>query len=600
MDSVNPLNLSDLIDELRSLDLGHLIDSPKFVICGSPSCGKSSVLDALINVPFPTSETPCTAFPTEIIFRRSPIASCHVSLEPAASLSKSIRQELEGFAGDNFHWRKLPELISRAKKWMGITGSLPASAANVLKVVISKPDHSNMTFVDLPGLYDPADADDPRRLMVSALVQRYLKDPINVILPVIGAETNDSPDGLLRFVEHFDPRHERTLAIVTQLDRLAQISDKTEMFLRLLNDQPLPLGFHALVNRSSETNDISRAERNKREKDFFGRGKWATASRKFVGSGSLLLRLESLVEDHIKRHLSVTMGCITKGVLDCQRRLGDLGHPRATLKEQRGYLFNVSGNFERITSQALNGMYVNDFFVGKDTLENPRKIRAIINSLNETFLEIMRSKGCRRRIVDQRLLPQSTPVETPSYYQEAPEPETVYRADLELEIEDKLRQGRSIESPGYANPLAVGDLFRHQSSMWEALAEDHLLMVSECVRHFVELLLNHLTSEHTCKKLMTMVFDSALEKMKNDMFQKLQELNSYHQRRRPIPLDERLLASRQRIQFDHADRSKPGNTKGGASEIIDLVQTYYNVGASFPFGNTDHIRWPCRRSLTTS
>ncbi len=57
--------LLDVIDEIRDFDIHHNIDLPQLVVCGDQFSGKSSVLEAISEIPFPRGENTCTRFVTE-------------------------------------------------------------------------------------------------------------------------------------------------------------------------------------------------------------------------------------------------------------------------------------------------------------------------------------------------------------------------------------------------------------------------------------------------------------------------------------------------------------------------------------------------------
>jgi hypothetical protein len=76
MDTVNGLfpegirELVDAVEPLRRLGLGQSLgqNSPRIVVCGNRSTGKSSVLEALTGIPFPVGnglDDKCTSFPIE-------------------------------------------------------------------------------------------------------------------------------------------------------------------------------------------------------------------------------------------------------------------------------------------------------------------------------------------------------------------------------------------------------------------------------------------------------------------------------------------------------------------------------------------------------
>lgn len=76
----------------------------------SRSSGKSSVLEALTQLPFPRNPDLCTTFPTQITFRNalqertivSIIPAPSSNLERAAELRKYKREYLQSFSGDEF------------------------------------------------------------------------------------------------------------------------------------------------------------------------------------------------------------------------------------------------------------------------------------------------------------------------------------------------------------------------------------------------------------------------------------------------------------------------------------------------------------------
>src|SRR4051812_22272475 len=64
-------DILDIIDSLRSQGISQYVDLPQICVCGDQSSGKSSVLEAISGVAFPTKDALCTRFATELILRRS-------------------------------------------------------------------------------------------------------------------------------------------------------------------------------------------------------------------------------------------------------------------------------------------------------------------------------------------------------------------------------------------------------------------------------------------------------------------------------------------------------------------------------------------------
>ena len=52
--------IMDLVDRLRRAGLSSVLKLPQIVVCGDQSSGKSSVLEAITEIPFPRKENLCT------------------------------------------------------------------------------------------------------------------------------------------------------------------------------------------------------------------------------------------------------------------------------------------------------------------------------------------------------------------------------------------------------------------------------------------------------------------------------------------------------------------------------------------------------------
>jgi hypothetical protein len=51
-----------IVDKLRHTGLSGIVELPQLVVCGDQSSGKSSVLEAITEIPFPRKENLCTRF----------------------------------------------------------------------------------------------------------------------------------------------------------------------------------------------------------------------------------------------------------------------------------------------------------------------------------------------------------------------------------------------------------------------------------------------------------------------------------------------------------------------------------------------------------
>lgn len=56
----------DTVTQIRKCGLDSILSLPQLVVCGDQSAGKSSVLEALTEIPFPRADNLCTRFATEV------------------------------------------------------------------------------------------------------------------------------------------------------------------------------------------------------------------------------------------------------------------------------------------------------------------------------------------------------------------------------------------------------------------------------------------------------------------------------------------------------------------------------------------------------
>jgi GTPase SAR1 family protein len=114
---------------------------PQLVVCGDQSAGKSSVLEALTEIPFPRNDNLCTRFATEIILRRAEIESLTIKVIPDDNRINTEKDVIRSFAETITDFAELPEIMDRAMEVMGIgADSARAFAKDVLSVEIEGPD----------------------------------------------------------------------------------------------------------------------------------------------------------------------------------------------------------------------------------------------------------------------------------------------------------------------------------------------------------------------------------------------------------------------------------------------------------------------------
>ncbi|EOD49567.1 putative dynamin family protein [Neofusicoccum parvum UCRNP2] len=332
-------SLLDAIDELRAHGISKHINLPQLIVCGDQSSGKSSLLEAITHLPFPTKDGICTTFATEVALRRSPGSSVKITITPGASRSDADAARLRRFTATFTNAADFPALIDSAKQCMNPSDPEhdKSISDDVLHLDISGPAWPPLTIVDLPGLIQTETrgqtAADKRT--VRALVRSYMQNPRSVVLAVVSAINDFANQGILSLAREVDPHGTRTLGIITKPDRVV------------------------------------------------------------VGSGD-----EAVAQ--IRRELPVLIEEIRKGIADCKDDLDRLGEPRVTPKDHRAYLVSISKAFERMTLEAVNGLYQNSFFTEPEEESQERRLRAVIQNSNDEFARVMRAYGHLREITDRK------------------------------------------------------------------------------------------------------------------------------------------------------------------------------------------------------
>jgi hypothetical protein len=178
LQSTEHRDLLDIIDRLRSQSISQFVDLPQIIVCGDQSSGKSSVLEAISGMSFPTKDNLCTRFATELILRRSHSVGVNVDINPGPDRSNDEKKRLKAFCC-TLTDLDIGRVVEDAKDAMGLNENHKVFSTDILRVEISGPSQPHLTMVDLPGLFLAGNKDQTEQdsQLVKSLVLAYMRKP---------------------------------------------------------------------------------------------------------------------------------------------------------------------------------------------------------------------------------------------------------------------------------------------------------------------------------------------------------------------------------------------------------------------------------------
>ncbi|CAN1217798.1 Dynamin-related protein 4C [Linum perenne] len=215
-DKIRPL--LDAIDKLRHLNVAAKegIQLPTIVVVGDQSSGKSSVLESLAGISLPRGQGICTRVP--LIMR----LHHHSAPTPVLSLEYSFNGSTKTVPTDE---TSVAVAINTATE--EIAGAGKGISNNPLTLIVRKNGVPDLTMVDLPG------------------ITRYIKPEESIILNVLSATVDFSTCESIRMSQKVDKTGDRTLAVVTKVDKSPEgLLEKV-----MADDVGIGLGYVCVRNR---------------------------------------------------------------------------------------------------------------------------------------------------------------------------------------------------------------------------------------------------------------------------------------------------------------------------------------------------------------
>ncbi|TGO86919.1 hypothetical protein BPOR_0266g00020 [Botrytis porri] len=500
----------DTVAHLRKCGLENTLPLPQLVVCGDQSAGKSSVLEALTEIPFQRNDNLCTRFATEISLRNADTKTLTIKIIPDDERPSKEQAMLKEFVESITNFDDLPRIMDLAMEAMGISANIDpnapprAFARDVLSIEFCGPDCPQLTLVDLPGLIasETVEATAADVETVAAITEHYIKQPRTICLAVVSAKNDIANQQILKRVRAHDPHGDRTLGIITKPDTLDKGSGNEKAFISLAKNENVRfrLGWHVVKNRRYEERDFSLMERNMAEDSWFRASNFKTLSRNHIGIERLRGRLAALLFQHIKKELPQLRRDLETQLATASEQLGLLGDARSTPSDCRAYLVQLSTDVQKICAAAVDGHYEGRYFQCEvnsefklDQKAGLRRMRACVQTMNSQFTEVVRRKGHKYQI------DHSTGAKSTRGTMEGEEavkkgkPERLTKKEGLDWVRQALTRTRGKELPGNYNPSLISELYWEQSAKWEELATEHIEQVSDVCTKFLKNLLLEMT-----------------------------------------------------------------------------------------------------------
>ncbi|PVI06772.1 GTP-binding protein [Periconia macrospinosa] len=588
----------DIVDKLRRTGLNGIVELPQLVVCGDQSSGKSSVLEAITEIPFPRKENLCTRFATEIILRRSHLSIISVSITPDKLRPKTEQDTLKSFQKSIADFSQLPVIIEEATEAMGLgaVGNSRAFSRDVLSIQIDGPARPQLTLVDLPGLIhstNKAQTEAGKELILD-LVKEYMKNERTIILAVVSAKNDYANQIVLDHARKADGKGNRTLGIITKPDYLREGSQNELDWIELAQNKNINLknGWHMLKNRGEDQGDFTFRQRNEEEALFFSKGIYANLPREFVGIDSLRERLSKLLLNHLIKELPSLKREMDSKLRETYEAIDELGESRSTFEEQRRELMKVSMQFHGILKAAISGFYEGTFFgavgleKGMESPENIRRFRAVAQHLNLKFARDMRLLGHKFAIGSspgekdegtggEESSDKETSEDDPTSLF-LPSPKTLSREGAIAWVKKTLVRTRGYELPGTFQPMLISQLFWEQSQPWEILAQEHVRQVSQASKDFIYAALKHAAPKEFVDRLAGLNVDAALQNLLDDAKEELKKLVK-DKSRHPMTYNHYFTTTIQKQRSQKYQQASKDALKAASSTTYDRNQVLRTV-----------------------
>ncbi|OMP86625.1 Interferon-induced GTP-binding protein Mx [Diplodia seriata] len=402
--------LVQAINKIEQLGITKVAgDTPKIVVIGDQSTGKSSVINAISGIQVPRSSGTCTRCPMQITLTENKGTNarwrCDVSLRrefyydggraayPPSEKPPPFYPWQENDPPETVHFKtvfnkkELQHVIHQAQLATLNPGSDPSTfvplqpstnitggqyqvefSPNLVCLEITAPGLPNLSFYDLPGVISQTENTGDLSLikLVKQLVKRYVSKENALVLLACSMENdiqNSSSSGLLRKYGAID----RCLGILTKPDRLPR-GDPVDRWEGILQGDAFQLGhgYHVVKNPSQAELDsgIDHAGAREMEKNWFkGMKPWADRFLPFsdrFGTEKLQDKLSQMLAIQILKSLPSIHERVQEQLSKIDAELAHLPEPPTT--DALRIVSETINSFTDKVSKQMEGDYPDNQF----------------------------------------------------------------------------------------------------------------------------------------------------------------------------------------------------------------------------------------------
>ncbi|KAK5124867.1 hypothetical protein LTR85_001057 [Meristemomyces frigidus] len=527
-------NILKVFEQLREAGIEKEVVLPRMVTAGDTSAGKSSVLERLTGLPFPSGKGVVTRFATEVVIRPAKKDEIHVSIIPDQDRARKEKLELSRFHVSISTVKEFQRVYKEAPRHMGLRHG-NALVGDRLRIDISGPMRSLLTVIDLPGLIQATSAttSDADLTLSHKMVEDYIKQPRTIILATVSAANDVLNQAITEKARQHDPEGRRTMGIITKPDVLKKNGPAEKQWMELAQNQniTLQLGWHVLVNKVDGADNAIAEEIRDQEAEFFSHPRFAGLAQGTVGLDALVPRLCGVAHKHLVTALPELQREFQTKLSAAEVGLQRIGYLRADTRSQRTFLASIGRSFEYKATAAIEGNYSDTFFRELRAEPANRNLRAVVQDLNTDYARAMRLFGATIRIEGAPLVDNITDdaqENGPRNYSEwVTRAEDYSRTQAMDWVRREMKVSRGSELPGSVNNALVRQLFWKLSQSWEALTSEHITRVDEACNRFIDDLLSLVAgkdAEDVKKKLKLYRVDGLLKTARERALERLAEL----------------------------------------------------------------------------